>query len=60
MLGILFFLVALSGGVVACSGGSTSIGAASDPGTTKGTYTVTITGTSGSITETGTITLTVQ
>jgi hypothetical protein len=63
MLGMLVFLVALSGGVLACGGGgggSTGGGGTSNPGTTAGTYTVTVTGTSGATTNTGTITLTVQ
>jgi hypothetical protein len=63
MLGMLVFFVALSGGVLACGGGgggSTGGGGTSNPGTTAGTYTVTVTGTSGATTNTGTITLTVQ
>jgi len=63
MLGMLVFLVALSGGVLACGGGgggSTGGGGTSNPGTTAGTYTVTVTGTSGATTATGMVTLNVQ
>ena len=59
MLGMLVLLVVLAGGVLAC-GGSGSGGGASYPGTTPGTYTITVTGTSGTITATNTISLTVQ
>jgi asparagine N-glycosylation enzyme membrane subunit Stt3 len=56
MLGMLALLVALAGGVLACgSGGSISI-----PGTTAGTYTITVTGISGTISAVNTISLTVQ
>jgi hypothetical protein len=63
MLGMLMFLVALTGGVLACGGGGGSGGGGggtSNPGTTAGTYTVTVTGTSGTTTATGTVTLNVQ
>ena len=63
MLGMLVFLVALSGGVLACGGGGSGGGGGggtSNPGTTAGTYTVTVTGTSGTTTATGTVALTVQ
>jgi hypothetical protein len=54
----LAFLLVTSG----CGGGSSSGGTSNvtDPGTPKGNYTVTVTGTSGSITHTATFTLTVQ
>lgn len=59
--GLLFFLVVLNAGLVACSsGGSGGGGGGGNPGTTAGTYTITVTGTSGNTTATGTITLTVQ
>jgi hypothetical protein len=45
------------GGTVAGGGGG---GGGTNPGTTPGTYTVTITGVSGGMTETGTVALTVQ
>jgi len=56
MLGTLLLLVTLSGGVLAC-GGSGGVG---NSGTTAGTYTVTVTGTARSLTETATVALTVQ
>jgi hypothetical protein len=55
-LGLLVFLVILTGGFIACGSG----GGDGNPGTTPGTYTVTVTGTSGSTTATSTVTLTVQ
>ena len=60
-LGLLVFLMALTGGLLACgSGGSSGGGGGGNPGTTAGTYTVTVTGTSGNTTAKGTVTLTVQ
>jgi hypothetical protein len=54
-------LLAFTSGLVACgSGGGTTGGGTHDPGTTAGTYTITVTGTSGTTTATGTVTLTVQ
>jgi hypothetical protein len=41
-------------------GGNGGGGGQTNPGTTAGTYTVTITGVSGGLTETGTVALTVQ
>ena len=62
MLGLL--VLALSSGLSACGGGSMSGGGSTgvgNPGTTPGTYTVTITGTSGTISATvGTVRLTVE
>ena len=66
MLGMLMLLITLAGSVFACGGGGGSTGGGgggggmSNPGTTAGTYTVTVTGTSGATTATGTVTLTVQ
>jgi hypothetical protein len=61
ILGMLAFLVALTGGVLACGGkGSGGGGGTSNPGTTAGTYTVTVTGVSGSLTQTTTVTVTVN
>lgn len=63
MLGMLALLVALTGGMLACGGGSTGNGGGGGPGntgTTVGSYTITLTGTSGSTTANGTVTLTVQ
>jgi len=59
-LGLLLLLVALAGGMVSCGGGGGGGGGGGNPGTTAGTYTITVTGTSGAITQTGTVTLTVQ
>lgn len=58
----LFLLLALfaifAGGVAACGGGGGSGGGGtSSPGTTTGNYTITVTGTSGSTTSTGTVSL---
>jgi hypothetical protein len=62
MLGMLVLLVALAGGgVLGCGGTTYNIAQTqSTPGTTAGTYTITVIGTSGTITESGTVTLTVQ
>jgi len=48
------------GGGSATGGGGGGGGGQTNPGTTAGTYTVTITGVSGGMTETGTVALTVQ
>ena len=66
--GALVLAMAFLGGISACnsdttnggsggSGGGTGTGS---PGTTAGTYTITVTGTSGSLTETGMVTLVVN
>ena len=57
-LGILIFLLIFIGGFIACGSGGRSGGG--NPGTTPGAYTVTVTGTSGSTTAKGPVTLTVQ
>jgi hypothetical protein len=62
MLGMVAILVALMSGLLGCGGGD---GGRACPlaivaGTTPGNYTVTVTGTSGALTETGSVTLTVQ
>jgi hypothetical protein len=62
MLGMLALLAAFSGAVLACSsvqsgGGG---GGGGNPGTTAGAYMVTVTGTSGSETQTAPVILTVQ
>ncbi len=62
-LGMLALLVALAGGVLACGGtgaGSGGCTASNNPGTTAGNYAITVTGTSGSTTATGTISLFVE
>jgi subtilase family serine protease len=61
MLGMVMLLVALGGGALACGGGSsTSCTSTTTPGTTVGSYTITITGTSSATTATNTIALTVK
>lgn len=62
MLGIVVLLVSVTCTVVACGGGANGGGGGGggNAGTTPGTYTITITGTSGSITQTGTVVLTVH
>jgi hypothetical protein len=67
VLGMLGFLFLLTGGMLACGGGGNSGGGGgggggnSIPGTTAGTYVVTVTCTSGSTTlSSGTLTLHVQ
>jgi hypothetical protein len=61
MLGMLTLLIAFTSGAVACvrisASGCNVVGPAA---TTAGTYTITVTGTSGSLTETGTVALAVQ
>ena len=59
LLGMLVLLVVLAGGVLAC-GGSIKSGGQTNPGTTPGAYTITVTGTSGSLQQTTTISLTVN
>ncbi len=55
---LVFLVVLLAGGFLACSSGGS--GGGGNPGTTPGNYVVTVTATSGSITQTGTVNLTVQ
>jgi len=63
-LGMLALLVVLASGALACGGGVSTGGGGgggkSTPGTTPGAYTITVTGTSGSITSTTTVNLIVQ
>ena len=59
-LGLLVFLLTLAGGLLACGGGSSGGGGGGNAGTTAGTYIVTVTGTSGNTSATGTVALTVQ
>ena len=69
MLGMLALFVSLSSGALACggslgsgggSGGGGSGGGGGTAGTTAGSYTITVTGNSGTLSQTGTVTLTVQ
>lgn len=62
VLGLLFLLVTLTSGTLACSGQKQMVAcpALVGAGTTPGTYTVTVTGTSTSTTTTGTVALTVM
>jgi hypothetical protein len=59
-LGLLVFLLSLTGGLPACGSGSSGGGGGGNPGTTGGSYTITVTGTSGNTTAMGTVTLAVQ
>lgn len=60
-LGLLAFFAALSSGITACSGGGGGSGGGNTiPGTTAGTYVVTVTGASGSISVPTTINVIVQ
>lgn len=63
MLGMFVLLVAMAGGVLSCGGGGNGGGGGGgggNSGTTAGAYTLTVTGTSGTTTETGTVSLTVD
>ena len=62
LLGMIMLLVVLTASVMACGAGSSGGGGGGGgiAGTTDGNYTITITGTSGALTETGTVTLAVQ
>jgi len=57
---MLALLVSLAGGMVACGGSVHGSNKTTVPGTTSGSYTITVTGTSGATTTKGTVTLTVQ
>ncbi len=63
MLGMLSLLALLGSGVLSCGGGNGGGGGgggSGNPGTTAGGYTVTVTGTAGSITKTTVVNLTVN
>jgi trimeric autotransporter adhesin len=62
VLGLFLALLLVTNGLVACGGGGghSSQGGQGSPGTTSGAYTITVTGTSGLVTDTGTIALTVN
>jgi hypothetical protein len=64
LLGMIFLLAFLSSGVVSCGGGGGKSGGGGggggNPGTTAGSYTITVTGTAGSVTKTTVVNLTVN
>ena len=61
MMAVLALLAALAGGAISCGGGGgISGGGKGNSGTTAGSYTITVTGTSGTTSATGIVTLTVQ
>lgn len=63
VLSLALLFIVLVGGVVACSGGGggqVACPTVVKSGTTAGTYVLTVTGTSGAVTEAGTVTVTVQ
>jgi hypothetical protein len=62
MLGMFLLFVALASCIMACGGGSsgTACNNVVTPGTTAGSYTITVTGANGSATVNNTVTLTVQ
>ena len=62
ILGMVVLLFSIAGGALGCggSGNGGAGGGGGNPGTTPGTYLVTVTGTSGTITQTGTLSLIVR
>jgi hypothetical protein len=60
MLGMFILLAFLTCSVISCGGSGGGGGGKDNPGTSAGTYTVTITGTSGSTPEATTVALTVN
>ncbi|MGA2538199.1 MAG: FG-GAP-like repeat-containing protein [Terracidiphilus sp.] len=64
ILGAFFLFALLTGGIVSCGGGGGGgggkTGGGGGPGTTAGAYTITVTGVSGQVTETTTVSLTVN
>jgi hypothetical protein len=59
-LALLLLAIPFTGGMMACSGSATGTSNSGNPGTTAGAYIITVTGTSGTLTQTSTINLTVQ
>jgi hypothetical protein len=57
LAGLLLLLLV---GLAKCGGGNGSSGGGGNPGTPAGTYTITVTGTSGTVTSAAQVTLTVQ
>jgi len=60
VLGFVFLLISVGGGITACGGGSKMTGTTTNPGTTAGTYVITVTATAGTVSSQGTVALTVQ
>jgi hypothetical protein len=60
MLALLLLFIPIAGAMTACSGSATGTGSQGMPGTTAGAYIITVSGTSGTLTQTSTINLTVQ
>jgi hypothetical protein len=63
IFGMLILLALMTSGVLSCGSSTASAGGGGgggNPGTTAGIYTVTVTGTSGTTTATGTVALTVR
>jgi hypothetical protein len=63
LLGAIILFALLTGGIVSCGGGGGGGGGGKtggSPGTTAGAYTITVTGVSGQVTETTTVSLTVN
>jgi hypothetical protein len=61
MLGMLALLVCIAGGVLACGGGGAyNVPPVNNPGTTPGVYAISVQGASGTLTQSTTVTLTVQ
>jgi len=60
LLGATVLLMILTVGVSGCGGRISVGGGNANSGTTAGTYIVTVTGTSGTLTNTGTVTVVVQ
>jgi trimeric autotransporter adhesin len=62
MLSLMLLFVIVAGGTVACAGNAPTVTCpnVTNPGTTTGTYVITVTGTAGAITQTEKVTVTVQ
>jgi hypothetical protein len=59
-MGMVVLLMVCAGGMVACSGATAAVSSTASSGTTPGTYTITVTGTSGATTATASVPLTVE
>jgi hypothetical protein len=60
VIGLMLLFAALTGGVMACGGGTTACTNVVNPGTTAGNYSVIVTGTSSTTPSTTTVTITVK